>query len=83
MRFPHALCSHPCLQSFKNNMRRGAYSTVYHIRELFDQQARFERFEVFKLLFCSKMAEGTSPVMHALKMNGYKEVGSVGFWDGP
>ena len=47
------------------------YTIVFHMRELFGEQAISKRFEVSKLLFCSKMAHGTSPVQYALKMNGY------------
>ena len=48
-----------------------AYTIVFHLKEMFDDQARSERFEVSKLLFRSKITEGTSPVQYALKMNGY------------
>ncbi|KAJ8761575.1 hypothetical protein K2173_004351 [Erythroxylum novogranatense] len=41
--------------------------------ELFDEQARSERFETSRLLFTTKMAPGTSVVQYALKMNGYIE----------
>ena len=39
-----------------------------HLRELFDKQARTERFEVSNLLFRTKIVEGTFPVTDALKM---------------
>ena len=48
-----------------------AYTMIYHLTELFDEQARFERFETSKMLFCTKMVDGTSLVSHTLKMNGY------------
>ena len=44
---------------------------VLHLKELFHEQARSERFKVSKMLFRSKMQEGTSPVQYALKMHGY------------
>ena len=47
-----------------------AYDIVAHLKELFHEQARSERFEVSKMLFCSRMQEGTSPVHYALKMHG-------------
>ena len=48
-----------------------AYDIVAHLKELFHEQARSERFEVSKMLFCSRMQEGTSPIQYALKMHGY------------
>ena len=48
-----------------------AYDIVTHLKELFHEQARSERFEVSKMLFRSRMQEGTSPVQYALKMHGY------------
>ena len=35
---------------------------VIHLKELFDKSARFERFEISKLLFSTKMKVGTSPM---------------------
>ena len=37
-----------------------AYEIVAHLKELFHEQARSERFEVSKLLFLSRMQEGPS-----------------------
>ena len=48
-----------------------AYDIVAHLKELFHEQVRSERFEVSKILFRSRMKEGTSPVQYALKMHGY------------
>ena len=45
-----------------------AYSIVCHLRELNNEQAKTERFKVSKLLFGSKMEEGTYVMQHALKM---------------
>ncbi|XP_074585271.1 RNA polymerase II C-terminal domain phosphatase-like 2 isoform X1 [Curcuma longa] len=50
-----------------------AYTIIYHLRELFDKQAKSERFEITKLLFHSKMQEGSSAVQFVLKMNGLIE----------
>ena len=47
------------------------YDTVAHLKELFHEQGRSERFEVSKLLFRSRMQEGTSSVQYALKMHWY------------
>ena len=48
-----------------------AHAIIVHLKDLFHVQARFNRFEVSKLLFHSKMQDGTSLVQYALKMNGY------------
>ena len=57
-----------------------AYTISNHIRELFDNHARSERFEVSKFLFSTKMQVRTSLVKHALKMNTYIEIfGQLGF----
>ena len=49
-----------------------AYSIVRHLREHYNELARTERFKVSKLLFGSKIKEGTSSMQHALKM--YKQI---------
>ena len=48
-----------------------AHAIVVHMKELFHEQARSERFEVSKPLFRSKMQDRTSLIQYALKMNGY------------
>ena len=48
-----------------------AYDIVAHLKELFHEQVRSGRYEVSKMLFCSRMQEVTSPVHYALKMHGY------------
>ena len=48
-----------------------AHAIVIHLKELFHEQVRSERFEVSKPLFRSKMQEGTSLTQYAKKMNGY------------
>ncbi|XP_074574077.1 uncharacterized protein LOC141830571 [Curcuma longa] len=64
----------------KQHEHMDAYTIVFHLRELFDEQARSERFDVSKLLFRSRMQEGTSAVQHVLKMYGYIErLGTLGF----
>ena len=47
------------------------YDIVTHLKELFHEQARSERFEVSKMIFRSRMQKGTSLVQYALKMPGY------------
>ncbi len=64
----------------KQHEAMDAYTIIYHLRELFDEQARTERFDISRSLFRSKMQEGTSVVQHALKMNGYIErLAALGF----
>ena len=48
-----------------------SHAIVLHLKDLFHEQVRSERFEVYRLLFRSKMQDGTSPVQYALKMDGY------------
>ena len=48
-----------------------AYDIVAHLKELFHEQERSERFEVSKMIFHSRMQEWTSLVQYALKMHGY------------
>ncbi|KAJ8771297.1 hypothetical protein K2173_026474 [Erythroxylum novogranatense] len=50
-----------------------ANTIVFHLREMFDEQARSERFDTSRLLFTTKMTPGSSAVQYALKMNGYIE----------
>ena len=55
-------------------MAMDVYTIVSYLREPFNEKARSERFEVNKLLFRSKMVEGTSPVQHVPKIKGYIEM---------
>ncbi|KAJ8751580.1 hypothetical protein K2173_016826 [Erythroxylum novogranatense] len=57
----------------KQHESMDAHTIVFHLRELFDEQARSERFETSRLLFTTKMTPGSSAVQYALKMNGYIE----------
>ena len=59
----------PELQKQHEHMH--ANTIVFHLHELFDEQARSERFKVSRLLFTSKMEQGSSVVQFVLKMNGY------------
>ena len=53
---------------------------VTHLKELFGETIRTERFETSKLLFRSRMTEGSSAWQHALKMNGFLEkLSTLGF----
>ena len=55
----------------KQHVAMTTYDIVAHLKELFHEQARSERFEVSKMLFRSRMLEGTCPIQYALKMHGY------------
>ena len=55
----------------KNLENKGAYEIITHLREMFQVQARQERYETAKALYCCKMAEGQSVSAHVLKMQGY------------
>ena len=48
-----------------------AYESATHLKEMFRQQSRQERYETTKALNSSKMAEGGSVSAHVLKMKGY------------
>ena len=55
----------------KNLENMGAYEMMTHLREMFQVQARQERFETAKALYSCKKAEGQSVSAHVLKMQGY------------
>ena len=61
------------LELQKQHKAMTAHVIVIHLEELFHEQARSKMFEVSKMLFRSKMEEGTSPVQHALKMHEHIE----------
>ena len=48
-----------------------AFEMIAHLKEMFQQQARQERYETMKALHSCKMAEGASVSPHVLKMKGY------------
>ena len=48
-----------------------AYEMATHLKEMFQQQARQERYETTKALHSCKMVEGGSVSAHVLKMKGY------------
>jgi len=55
----------------KNMEDKTAFEMVTHLKDMFQQQARQERFETNKALYSCKMAEGTSVSAHVMKMKGY------------
>ena len=50
-----------------------AYDIIVQLRELFQVQARTERYETSKALYQCKLAEGSPVSPHVLKMMGYIE----------
>ena len=48
-----------------------AFEIMTHLKEMFQEQARHERFVTTKALTSCKMAPGTSVSAHVLKMKGY------------
>lgn len=50
-----------------------AFNMIEHLRMLYQEQARHERFEVSKTLFQDKVVEGTPIGPHVLQMIGYLE----------
>ena len=59
------------LQKDLENME--AYDMIFNLKEMFQKQARQERYETTKALHSCKMAEGASVSAHVLKMKGYIE----------
>ena len=59
------------LQKQHENM--AAFDMIGHLKTLYQEEARNERFQVSKALFNSKLAEGTPVGPHVLKMIGYVE----------
>ena len=57
----------------KQHEEMGAFDMIEHLKELYQEQARHERYDTSKALFGCKMAEGTSVGPHVLKMIGYIE----------
>ena len=57
----------------KQHKNLEAYDMIIHLKRLYQEQARHERFEVSKALFQSKLAEGNPVGAHVLKMIGYIE----------
>ena len=48
-----------------------AYDMIIHLKEMFQEQARHERFAATKELNSCKMAPGSSVSAHVLKMKSY------------
>ena len=50
-----------------------AYNMIFNLNEMFQKQARQERYETTKALHSCKIAEGASVSTHVLKIKGYIE----------
>ncbi|KAI3735241.1 hypothetical protein L6452_14733 [Arctium lappa] len=61
----------PELQKQHENM--GAFDMIEHLKLLFQEQARHERYETSKELFRCRMSEGSPVGTHMLKMIGHIE----------
>ncbi|KAJ0522562.1 putative RNA-directed DNA polymerase [Helianthus annuus] len=55
----------------KNLENLGAYEMSEQLKNMFQQQARHERFEVMRSLITCRMQEGTSVSAHVLKMKSF------------
>ena len=63
-------CMEPELQmQFENN--HVAHDMIVALRDMFQTQARTERFNVSKAFAETKLAEGASVEPHVIKMVGY------------
>lgn len=57
----------------KQHEEMEAFDMIEHLKLLYQEQARQERYDVSKALFQCKMAEGSPVGAHVLKMIGYTE----------
>ncbi|KAK8568918.1 hypothetical protein V6N13_106801 [Hibiscus sabdariffa] len=48
-----------------------AYEMIQNLKEIYEEQARQERYETSKALFQCKMSEGSPVGAHVIKMMGY------------
>ncbi|KAK8597244.1 hypothetical protein V6N13_001885 [Hibiscus sabdariffa] len=48
-----------------------AYEMIHNLKEIYEGQARQERYETSKALFQCKMSEGSPVGAHVIKMMGY------------
>ncbi|PKI66183.1 hypothetical protein CRG98_013436 [Punica granatum] len=64
----------------KQHEHMGAYDMIVHLRQLYQDYARHEQFDVSKALFQTKLTEGSLVGPHVLNMIGYVEtLGRLGF----
>ena len=57
----------------KQHEEMDAFDMIEHLKTLYQEQARIERFEVSRALFQAKLVEGSPVSPHVLKMIGYVE----------
>jgi hypothetical protein len=55
----------------KQHEEMNAFDMIEHLKTLYQEQARIERFEVYRALFQAKLAKGSPVSPHMLKMIGY------------
>ena len=51
----------------------GPFETINELKNMFQQQARAERYEISQALLDCKMAEGSSVSAHVIKLHGYAQ----------
>ena len=54
-------------------MEIDAYTIIGHLKEIFQEKARIERFSTIKALLSCKLTAGSSVAPHVLKMKGHLE----------
>ena len=59
----------PELQKGVENL--GSYNMLAQLKDMFQLQAKQERFDTVKSLICCKMAQGSNVSVHVLRMKGY------------
>ena len=57
----------------KQLMEMDAYTIIGHLKEIFQEKARIERFSTIKALLSCKLTAGSSVAPHVLKMKGHLE----------
>jgi hypothetical protein len=62
-----------CNDAQKQYEHVDAYTMIQGLREMFENQARDERYNISKGLFACKLVEGSSVSPHVIKMMGYIE----------
>ncbi|KAK8530676.1 hypothetical protein V6N13_030624 [Hibiscus sabdariffa] len=55
----------------KQHEEMNAYNMIQNLKEIYERQARQERYETSKALFQCKMSEGSPVGAHVIKMMGY------------
>ena len=66
-------CMEADLQKQLMDLNLDAYAMINHLKEMFQENARIERYNTIRDLFSCKMSAGTAVSPHILKMKGYLE----------